>query len=122
MTLPPFQVLIDRHAHELHRYLYAVVGPADAADSFQDVPLPEIAGSHHWTDWAEACVGKAARPLAPFDYSGPLTEAVLLGSVAVRFPQTTLEWNSNALRFTNVPAANAFVRREYRDGWRVAGL
>jgi RNA polymerase sigma factor (sigma-70 family) len=42
MTLPPFQVLIDRHAQELHRYLYAVVGPADAADSFQDVMLAAL--------------------------------------------------------------------------------
>jgi hypothetical protein len=92
------------------------------ADKFKDHPLPEVAGSHHWSDWAEACVGKPTKPLAPFDYSGPLTEAVLLGSVAVRFPQTTLQWNSEALRFENEPAANAFVRRDYRDGWRVAGL
>lgn len=92
------------------------------AESFKDTPLPDVQGSHHWTDWAEACTGKSTRPLAPFDYSGPLTEAVLLGSVAVRFPHTTLEWNSNALRFTNLPAANAHVRRDYRDGWRFAGL
>lgn len=92
------------------------------AETFKDVPLPDVPGSHHWTDWAEACVGKPTRPLAPFDYSGPLTEAVLLGSVAVRFPQTTLAWNSDALRFDNLPAANAHLRREYRDGWSVAGL
>lgn len=90
--------------------------------SFKDHPLPDVPGSHHWSDWAEACVGKAARPLAPFDYSGPLTEAVLLGSVAVRFPQRTLEWNAAELRFTNEAAANAFVRREYRPGWEFAGL
>lgn len=89
---------------------------------FKDYPLPEATGSHHWSDWAEACTGRSGRPLAPFDYSGPLTEAVLLGSVAVRFPQQTLVWNADALRFENEPAANAFVRRTYRTGWEVAGL
>ncbi len=89
---------------------------------FEGYPLPDIAGTHHWSDWAEACVGGAARPLASFDYAGPLTEAVLLGSVAVRFPQTTLAWNAAALRFDNEPAANAFLRRSYRDGWRVGTL
>ncbi len=89
---------------------------------FADYKLPEIAGTHHWSDWAEACVGGAGKPTAGFDYSGPLTEAVLLGSVAVRFPQTTLEWNSAKLAFTNEKAANGFVRRTYRKGWQVAGL
>ncbi|MDO8545228.1 MAG: Gfo/Idh/MocA family oxidoreductase [Opitutaceae bacterium] len=91
-------------------------------EKFKDHPMPEVAGSHHWSDWAEACVGGAAKPLAPFDYSGPLTESVLLGSVAVRFPHTDLQWNSAKLRFENVKEANAFVRRQYRPGWTVAGL
>jgi predicted dehydrogenase len=89
---------------------------------FKDYRLPDVAGSHHWSDWAEACTGGPAKPLAPFDYSGPLTESVLLGSVAVRFPQTTLEWDSARLQFTNEKAANQHVRRAYRRGWSVAGL
>jgi predicted dehydrogenase len=89
---------------------------------FKDYPLPPVEGTHHWSDWAEACIGGPGKPLAPFDYSGPLTETVLLGCVAVRFPGQTLEWNSARLRFDNVRAANAFVRRKYRRGWRVPGL
>jgi predicted dehydrogenase len=88
---------------------------------FRDYPLPEIAGTHHWSDWAEACIS-GAKPSANFDYSGPLTETVLLGSVAVRFPQATLEWDAEKLRFKNKPEADAFVRRSYREGWRIAGL
>jgi hypothetical protein len=91
-------------------------------EKFHDYKLPEITGTHHWSDWAEACVGGPGKPTAGFDYSGPLTEAVLLGSVAVRFPQTTLEWNSAKLQFTNEKSANTFVRRSYRKGWEVAGL
>jgi RNA polymerase sigma factor (sigma-70 family) len=42
MTLPPFQVLLDRHADDLHRYLIAVVGHADAGDAFQDVMVAAL--------------------------------------------------------------------------------
>jgi hypothetical protein len=91
-------------------------------EKFRDYALPQVQGTHHWTDWAEACVGGPGKPTAGFDYSGPLTEAVLLGSVAVRFPHTTLEWNGAGLKFTNEKAANAFVGRTYRKGWEVAGL
>lgn len=90
--------------------------------AFRDFPLPKVVESHHWSDWAEACIGGPAMPAAPFDYSGPLTEAVLLGSVAVRFPHETLTWNSAKLSFPSHPAADAFVRRRYRSGWAVPGL
>ena len=90
-------------------------------EKFRDHPMPEVGGSHHWSDWAEACVS-GGTPSANFDYAGPLTEAVLLGTVAVRFPETTLEWNAARLRFEYVKEANAFVRRRYRKGWKVAGL
>lgn len=88
---------------------------------FKDYTLPEKDQGHHWTEWAEACV-KGGRPGANFDYSGPLTESVLLGSVAVRFPQTTLQWNSAKLEFANEPRATAHVRRSYRAGWEVRGV
>ena len=58
---------------------------------------------------------------AAFDFSGPLAEAVLLGTVALRFPKTTLHWNAAALTFTEAEA-NHFIRRSYRSGWGVKGL
>ena len=58
----------------------------------------------------------------PFDYSGPLTESVLLGPAATRFPKTTLEWNGAKGKFRNSEEANQVVRRQYRTGWRVKGL
>jgi Oxidoreductase family, NAD-binding Rossmann fold/Oxidoreductase family, C-terminal alpha/beta domain len=88
---------------------------------FKDYPMPRVQGSHHWSDWAEACISSASTA-ANFDYSGPLTETVLLGSVAVRFPQTKLEWDSARLQFTNVPEANQYIRRHYRNGWEISGL
>ena len=59
---------------------------------------------------------------APFAYSGPLTESVLLGCLATRFPKTTLEWDAAKLKVTNVKEANQFVRQKYRKGWEVEGL
>jgi hypothetical protein len=59
---------------------------------------------------------------AGFDYAGPLTEAVLLGPLATRFPQTTLEWDGKKAKFRNSKEADAFLRRKYRDGWSVHGL
>jgi predicted dehydrogenase len=90
-------------------------------EQFKDYPLPTAEQGHHWSIWAEACMN-GGKPGANFDYSGPLTEAVLLGSVAVRFPQKKLDWNSAALEFTNEKNASQYVRRKYRKGWEVSGL
>ena len=88
---------------------------------FKDHPRPRIKSNHHWIQWVDACLGEDTTS-TPFDYSGPLTEAVLLGSVAVRYPHQTLEWDAAGLQFTNEPTANAFLRRPYREGWEVSGL
>ncbi|MDF9833569.1 putative dehydrogenase [Ereboglobus sp. PH5-5] len=87
---------------------------------FADFQLPRERGANHWKQFIEACRGNG-KTSTHFDYSGPLTEAVLLGGIASRFPQTTLKWDSPALRF-DLAAANRHVRRPYRKGWEVAGL
>jgi len=88
---------------------------------FKDHPMPDVEQHSHWDQWVEACLGRD-RTSAAFGYSGPLTETVLLGSVAVRFPNTTLAWNSADLAFPNHPAANIHLRRTYRTGWGNAEL
>jgi predicted dehydrogenase len=88
---------------------------------FKDFALPKLEPRNHWDEWVEACLGRG-KTSTSFDYSGPLTEAVLLGSVAVRFPQTTLKWNAKKMKFPNMPAANAYVRSAYRKDWKVRGL
>ena len=91
------------------------------ADKFKDFKLPNPGGNDHYLQFVEACRGNG-KTSAPFDYSGPLTESVLLGCLATRFPKMTLEWDTAALKITNVSEANAFVRRHYRKGWEVDGL
>ncbi|MBU6401077.1 MAG: Gfo/Idh/MocA family oxidoreductase [Verrucomicrobia bacterium] len=88
---------------------------------FEGHPMPPARSQSHWIQFVEACRGNG-KTSAGFDYAGPLTEAVLLGSVATHFPQTTLEWHAADLRFTNQAEANRFVRRTYRQGWEIRGL
>jgi len=73
----------------------------------------------HVQEWVMAAKGEKPLDFAKsnFAYAGPFTEAVLLGNVAVRM-QRRLEWDGPNMRFTNLPEANAFVSKEYRDGWR----
>ncbi|MFH1746168.1 MAG: Gfo/Idh/MocA family oxidoreductase, partial [Planctomycetota bacterium] len=77
--------------------------------------LPRSSGHHK--EWIAACKG-GPRPGSNFDYAGPLTEAVLLGNVALR-AQQRLEWDPDEMKVSNVPAANAYLRREYRAGWEL---
>jgi len=91
------------------------------AARFEGFQMPEVENGNHYKLWLEA-VRSNGKTTASFDYSGPLTETVLLGGVASRFPQTTLEWNSKALKFSNLAEANRFLRRTYRKGWEVSGL
>jgi predicted dehydrogenase len=88
---------------------------------FKDFPMPQHETVNHYHQFVEAVMGNG-KTTTSFDYSGPLTEAVLLGPLATRFPKTTLEWNSAKLKFTNSPEANQHVRTKYRDGWVVKGL
>lgn len=72
----------------------------------------------HEQDWIRAC--KGGKPASSnFEYSGPLSEAVLMGNLAVRFPDRQLLWNGEAMQVTNDQDANAYVRREYREGWHL---
>ena len=77
--------------------------------------IPRIEGSHE-QDWVRACKdGPAAS--SNFDYAGPLTETVLFGNLAPRFPGRKLLWDGANMKVTNEPEANQFIHRQYRQGW-----
>ena len=83
--------------------------------------IEAVPSINHYTGWADACrgVGKTG---SSFDYSGPLTESVLLGSIAIRIPETTLNWDTANLKFTNSELATALVTKKYRKGWEIKGV
>ena len=77
--------------------------------------IPPSIGHHQ--EWLRAC--KTGAPTTcPFSYAGPLTEANHLGNVAFR-AGAKLEWDAKAMRFPNRPEADKFLRRQYRDGWKL---
>ena len=77
--------------------------------------IPGGEGGHE-RDWVRAC--KGGKPAASnFDYAGPLSEMVLMGNLAVRYPNRRLLWDGEAMKVTNDADANAYVRRQYRQGW-----
>ena len=91
------------------------------ASDFTGFTMPEAERTDHYHEFADAVLG-IGKTSAPFDYAGPLTEAVLLGPLATRFPNTTLQWNGEKAKFTHDKEANQFLRRKYRTGWSVPGL
>ncbi len=88
---------------------------------FADFRITQVDGENHYQQWTNAIRGQG-KTTANFDYAGPLTETVLLGTIACRFPDAVLDWDSTNLRFRNHTAANQFIQAEYRKGWEVAGL
>ena len=78
--------------------------------------IPNSIGHH--AEWIKAC--KDGSPTTcNFDYSGALTESVLLGNVAYRSGKS-LEWDAANLKVTNTTEADKYLRKEYRKGWEVS--
>jgi predicted dehydrogenase len=76
--------------------------------------LPRSVG--HYEEWVQAC--KTGAPTrSNFDFAGPLTEAVLLGSVAIRVANEKLLWDSINLKIPNFPEAERYLHYPYREGW-----
>jgi hypothetical protein len=74
--------------------------------------IPRVPKGDPYLEWIGACKG-GPMPGAAFDFSGPLTEMVLLGNVAIR-AGTPIAWDGRKLRCTNAPEANRFITKTYR--------
>jgi predicted dehydrogenase len=81
-----------------------------------EAPEPFLSrGIDHYQEWIRACKG-GPKPSANFEYSGPLTETILLGNVAARIGKR-LFWDGSNFKFTNVSDAEKYLKRQYREGW-----
>jgi glycerophosphoryl diester phosphodiesterase len=93
----------------------------------------------HQRQWVDACKAGFNSPehqslTSSFDYSGPLTETVLMGNIAIRsymlreegsngrtqfVGRKKLLWDGDAMKIKNMESANQFVGRDYRKGWEL---
>ncbi|WP_254527865.1 MULTISPECIES: Gfo/Idh/MocA family protein [unclassified Sphingobacterium] len=93
--------------------------------------VPGAAGGHY-AQWVEACIAGYGKKevSAPFEISGPLTEALLMANLAIRgadlrvdgrYPGRSLKllWDNENMKVTNFDVVNQFVKRNYRQGWDV---
>lgn len=69
-------------------------------------------GPKHYHQFVDACLGNDTCS-APFSYAARLTETILLGTIAGRFPGQTLNWNSEKGMFSE-NAANKYLVGKYR--------
>ncbi len=70
-------------------------------------------GPKHYHQFIDACLGKDTCS-APFSYASRLTETILLGVIAGRFPNETLHWDSVNAKFSE-EEANQYLKGDYRE-------
>jgi predicted dehydrogenase len=89
--------------------------PASRMAEYKQPPktLPRVAA--HDRAWLDAAKG-GPRASSSFEHGGLLTELVLLGNVAIRTGEK-IHWDGPAMRATNCPEAEKYVRASYRSGW-----
>jgi len=90
--------------------------PKSLQDSYGDPPqkLPRIPTSHEM-NWVNAAKGDGETS-SPFSYAARLTEVMLLGIVSLR-AGGKIQYDSAKMEITNMPGANDYLTREYRQGW-----
>ena len=73
----------------------------------------ESEGNKHYHQFVDACLGKGECS-APFSYAARLTETILLGTIAGRFPNKKLHWDAENAKFSK-EEANKFLDADYRE-------
>jgi len=72
----------------------------------------ETESPKHYHQFVDACLGKG-ECTAPFSYAARLTETILLGVIAGRFPNQTLHWDAHSGQFAEAQA-NQYLDGAYR--------
>jgi predicted dehydrogenase len=89
---------------------------ANFADFKPPTPfIPDSIGHHK--EFIKACK-EGGTTTCNFEYSGVLAQAVLLGNVAYR-SGSKIEWNPANMKIPNARQAEKYLRRSYREGWKL---
>lgn len=114
---PAGQLFVGRDGMILSNYSHHLLLPEERFADYQR-PEPTIPASvGHHQEWFDA-IRRGTPTTCNFDYSGALTEAVVLGVVAYKSGQT-LEWDSENFQITNLPDSQHLLSKEYRKGWEL---
>lgn len=88
------------------------------AESFWREELKKTAGCNHYKQWVDACkTNDRNLPGSNFEYSVSMTQAILLGCLALRFPGQELQWDAQKGRFSNHTEANQWLSSQPRAGF-----
>ena len=82
-------------------------------DKVRDYDRPDLASVSHYTTWVDACRGEG-QTTSHFAYAGPLTETVLLGTIALRHPETDFSWDADRMQLSGDSETAALLDKEYR--------
>jgi len=87
----------------------------ELAASLPPKTIPRVEGGP-FQEWIRAIKGEGPLPGSNFDYAAPLTQLVLLETLAIRSGKT-IAWDPEAMRITNAPELNQLLGITARDGW-----
>ena len=109
----------DNGADQLLLPLHRFEGKQPAATPEELKRQSRTGDADHKAEWVRAI--RANDPTiawSHFGYSGTLTEAMLLGNVAVRLGKP-IDFDADSGRVTNAPEASRFIRPDFRKGWNL---
>jgi hypothetical protein len=104
----------------------------------QTIPRVPGGADGHYAQWVEACIAGPGKKevSSPFEIAGPLTEALLMANLAIRahdirtsrsnggynYPGRNIKlvWDEQNMKVTNFDEVNQFVKRQYREGFKLA--
>ncbi|HUE72732.1 MAG TPA: Gfo/Idh/MocA family oxidoreductase [Pirellulaceae bacterium] len=90
--------------------------PGELTEAAKAVPKSMERSPGHYEEWVSGCKS-GKQPVASFEYSGPMTETVLLGVLSLRSPGRRLEWDGENQKVNSAAELNQYVHTEYRKGW-----
>lgn len=105
----------------------SIFSPNDYGAKFHVIPSADYAGLNttkpeiypsspgHFKEWIDACKGQG-KTLSHFGYAAKLTEAILLGNVALRV-EGKMKWDGDRMKSPTHSEVAKWVKREYRTGY-----
>ena len=110
----------------------ATLLPKSRSAEVNTAPVVKRVPEGHYLQWVNACMaGYGKNELSSsFEYAGPLTETILMGNLALRSwnikddkgkftGRKKLLWDAQNMKVTNYDEANQYVKRTYRDGYKL---